>query len=122
MGLLILFFASKGDAFLNKFFYVPETSQEVELNATIMEISLLDAYMIIAEERIELAKFMRGVDRSQTELKSISGKAIGVSSFKAGERVFVYGYRLDDDRIVATLVHKLPPRFTNKGIPLLPLK
>ena len=83
-----------------------------EFKCSVMEVHR--DHLVVCEEIIELVDFRQGELRYKTMLRNHRGKSLRLSSFRQGHWVFIRGFKLDDGRILARGMYRLPRDLTNK--------
>lgn len=109
IGICGLLYPANTGAFSGKSTIFPEGVEPFELNGVIMEVNTREAYLIVAEKRINV-ELKVGDQLYRASLLDTKGRAIKLSSFRKGQRVLVRGLKLTDGVIAAGLVKKLSSR------------
>ncbi len=105
VGLFSVLFLTNGSVFSENFFISKEKTP-VEIESIVMAIDLDQSFIIVAEKMIHITKFTVGNQNHRTMLLSKGGGEIKLVTFKKGQRVFLRGYLMENDEIVALSVQK----------------
>lgn len=93
---------------------MPTSAASVELTARIMEINLVEDYMVVAEKKIQLLSSVKeGVKVWITVFQDADGNRISFNNFRQQDRVRIKGVRGGGGRVDAHEVTLLPPKRGN---------
>jgi hypothetical protein len=97
-----------------------EDTDLFELDATVMESHVWSGYIIVAEEKIEFMRYRKGGHLYETLVCNSGGRKIRFQDLKEGNRVYIRGYGLSDDRLVAREIYRLPKKANRKDYARFP--
>lgn len=105
VGLFRVLFLTTGSAFAENFF-ISKEKVPVEMESIIMAINLDQSFIIVAEKKIHITQFTMRNQNFKTMLLNDGGGKTKLVTFIKGQRVFVKGYLMENDEIVALSVQK----------------
>jgi len=105
VALFSVLFLTSGSVFSENFFISKEKTP-VEIESIVMAINLDQSFVIVAEKMIHITQFMVGNQIHSTMLLNRGGGETKLVTFKKGQRVFLIGYLMENDEIVALSVQK----------------
>lgn len=105
VGLFRVLFLTTGSVFAENFF-ISKEKVPVEIESIIMAIDLDQSFIIVAEKMIHITQFTVGNQSLKTMLLNYGGGKTKLVTFIKGQRVFVKGYLMENDEIVALSVQK----------------
>jgi len=105
VALFSVLFLTSGRVFSENFFFSAEKTP-VELESIVMAINLDQSFIIVAEKMIHITQFRLGNQNYKTVLLNKGGGETKLVAFKKWQRVFLKGYLVENDEIVALSVQK----------------
>ncbi len=87
-------------------FFISKEKMPVEIESIIMAINVDQSFIIVAEKMIHITQFTMGNQNHNTMLLNYGGGKTKLVTFNKGQRVFVKGYLMENDEIVALSVQK----------------
>jgi hypothetical protein len=84
-----------------------DDSDPVEYQARIMEIDYEKAQLVVAEDPILIVDLMVAGERLATRVTDANGKPKPLAFFKAGDMVFIQGFKNADGVVFAAVIQKI---------------
>jgi hypothetical protein len=84
-----------------------DASDPVEYQARIMEIDYEKAQLVVAEDPILIVDLMVAGERLATRVTDANGKPKPLAFFKAGDMVFIQGFKNADGVVFAAVIQKI---------------
>lgn len=79
----------------------------VEFSAYVMETNIADSVLVIAEKYWVVGEFTVDGKKNKTVLTGADGHAVKLNHFKAGQKVYVRGYEVQNEIVYALNVRSL---------------
>ena len=84
-----------------------DDADPVKFSSGIMEIDYDKAMLVVAENEIMIIDLLIGDEQFTTQVTNAKGEEISIESLYKGQKVLVQGLKLDDGRVVASMVQQL---------------
>ena len=81
-----------------------DDADPVEFSSGIMEIDYDKAMLVVAENEVMIVDLLIGDEQFSTQVTNPEGEVISIESLYKGQKVLVQGLKLDDGRVVASMV------------------
>ncbi len=81
-----------------------DDADPVEFSSGIMEIDYDKAMLVVAENEVMIVDLLIGDEQFSTQVTNLEGEVISIESLYKGQKVLVQGMKLDDGRVVASMV------------------
>ena len=105
VGIFRVLFLRTDSVFAENIF-ISKEKVPVEIESIIMAINVDQSFIIVAEKMIHITQFTMGNQNHNTMLLDYGGWKTKLITFSEGQRVFVKGYLVENDEIVALSVQK----------------
>ena len=105
VALFSVFFLTNGTVFA-EIFFISKDKAPIEIESIIMAINREQSFIIVAEKMVHITQFRVGNQNHNTMLLDYGGWTTKLITFSEGQRVFVKGYLMENDEIVALSVQK----------------
>ena len=84
-----------------------DDADPVKFSSGIMEIDYDRAMLVVAENEIMIVDLLIGDEQFTTRVTNAEGEEISLESLYKGQKVLVQGLKLDDGRVVASMVQQI---------------
>ncbi|MBE9545666.1 MAG: hypothetical protein IMF02_14315 [Proteobacteria bacterium] len=81
-----------------------DDADPVEFSSGIMEIDYDKAMLVVAENEVMIVDLLIGDEQFSTQVTNSEGEVISIESLYKGQKVLVQGLKLNDGRVVASMV------------------